>query len=220
MIREKIEGKECTIFTIIFNNFSRGKWRTGVVSQLVEKKKKKKEMREVDDTTKCKMIFARNYRISFIYHRTEYWLIRESDIKLMVVENTSSRFKITFTCYWYVVQTLISQIRVFFFLSFNMTDQTRVNKIATAREYISSSSRKTSKYAFLIICSSYIVHSFVSVFADPYLIGSLPLSLLLVYRFKNRDPLPGEATCQPASPQLSFSFIDDLIKLEQTKNQG
>lgn len=65
------------------------------MSQLVEKKKKKrKEMREVDDTTKCKMIFARNYRISFIYHRTEHWLIRESDIKLMVVENTSSRFKI------------------------------------------------------------------------------------------------------------------------------
>lgn len=173
------------------------------------KKKKKKEMREVDDTTKCKMIFARNYRISFIYHRTEYWLIRESDIKLMVVENTSSRFKITFTCYWYVVQTLISQIRVFFFLSFNMTDQTRVNKIATARKYISSSSRKTSKYAFLIICSSYIVHSFVSVFADPYLTdhyhyhycSSIDLKIAIHYQAK---PLVNP-------PHLNFRSVSSTI---------
>lgn len=106
-----------------------------------------------------------------------------------------------------------------FFLSFNMADQTRVNKIAAARKYISSSSRKTSKYAFLIIRSSIstIVHSFVSVFADPYLTDHYHYCSSIDPRFKNRT----RTIHYHLSTRLTSSFVQfyrRLIKLKTNIN--
>lgn len=110
-----------------------------------------------------------------------------------------------------------------FFLSFNMADQTRVNKIAAARKYISSSSRKTSKYAFLIIYARRYRPSCIVLFLfSPILISRI---ITIIARLSIRDLKIAHARSitrrSHLSTRLTSSFVQfyrRLIKLKTNIN--
>lgn len=108
-----------------------------------------------------------------------------------------------------------------FFLSFNMADQTRVNKIAAARKYISSSSRKTSKYAFLIIYARRYRPSCIVLFLfSPILISRI---ITIIARLSIRDLKIAHARSRRShlSTRLTSSFVQfyrRLIKLKTNIN--